>query len=118
MSDIPSPRPPAVSADDDNESPPQMTLSDIDDIRTGVNELAGSDRLDKDSALSMTRLFHALETLMRDECTIRDAKISKMESEIERSRIQHELDRIANVQIHQHNNTMESTPLRRSRSKW
>lgn len=87
----------------------------IDSIRTGVNDLAASDKLDKESALSMTRLFHAMETLMRSECTWRDAHIAKLESEVERVRLQHELDRISNVQIQQQ---IESTPLRRSKSRW
>ena len=93
-------------------------LTDIDAIRGGINALAESDRLDKDSALTMTRLFHALEMLMRHECSRRDAQISRLEAEIERGRIQHELDRIANANLHHQQTPAESTPLRRSRSKW
>ena len=92
---------------------------DIETIRNGVDQLAESQSLDKDSALAMTRLFHSLETLMRYECTRRDAQISKMESELERARIQHELDRIANAQYHQPHLGVEATPMRsRSKSKW
>ena len=98
----------------DGDGPP----GNLEAIREEVNKLAASDKLDKDSALTMTRLFHAIETLMRQECTRRDAEISRMEYEIERTRIQSELDRITNVQIHQQQQQVESTPMRRVRSKW
>lgn len=86
-----------------------------------VNELATSDKLDKDSALAMTRLFHALETLMRFECARRDARISKMESELERTHVQHELDRITNAKIQAQlpsSSAAAATPLRRAKSRW
>ena len=91
-------------------------------IMTKANELAASDKLDKDSALAMTRLFHALETLLRHECANRDARISKMECDIERTHVQHELDRLTNAKIHQaqllpSQPTVE-TPLRRTKSRW
>jgi hypothetical protein len=88
----------------------------IDTIRNGVNELAASDRLDKDSALAMTKLFHAMETLMRHECTCRDAQIVMMNGDMERARIQYELDRLSNVPIVQQQ--VDVTPLRRSRPRW
>lgn len=122
MTDTPSPRPSPVQVSDGREAPStshEISFTDIEGIRGDVNQLAGSDKMDKDSALTMTRLFHSMETLMRHECTRRDAQISRMECEIERMRIQHELDRIANTQIlQQHQQVVESTPLRRARSKW
>ena len=118
---IASPRPSPVQVERD-ETPTTLVsvpMLDIETIRHGINTLAGSDRLDKDSALTMTRLFHSMETLMRHECTRRDAQISRTECELERARIQHELDRIANNHIHQQQpHPVESTPLRRGRSKW
>ena len=120
---VASPRPPPVQVerDDTPTTPVPVPMIDMETIRRGIDALAESDRLDKDSALTMTRLFHSMETLMRHECTRRDAQISRMECELERGRIQHELDRIANVQIHQQQQLhpgVESTPLRRARSKW
>jgi len=117
----PSRRPSPVRVTDEREVPTSQdtSFSDIETIREDVNHLAGSDKLDKDSALTITRLFHSMETLMRHECTRRDAQISRLECEIERTRIQHELDRIANTQIiQQQQQVVESTPLRRARSKW
>lgn len=117
----PSPRPSPVEVSDEQEvlTCQDTSLSDIETIRGDVNHLAGSDKLDKDSALTMTRLFHSMETLMRHECTRRDAQISRLECDIERTRIQHELDRIANAQIlQQQHQVAESTPLRRARSRW
>lgn len=113
------PSPVQVERNDTPTTLVPVTMIDVETIRGGINFLAESDRLDKDSALTMTRLFHSLETLMRHECTRRDAHISRMECELERVRIQHELDRIANVQIHkQQHSAVEPTPLRRVKSKW
>ena len=109
------PRPSPLCIEDDLDTPSR--IDEIETIRKSVNELAASERLDKESALAMTRLFHSLEMLMRHEFTRRDAKIARLEGEIERSRMQHELDRITNVQIQQQQQ-VESTPLRRGKSKW
>ena len=114
MDDISTSRPSPIQVD---EEPTESVGGNIDSIRNGVNELAASDRLDKDSALAMTKLFHAMETLMRHECTCRDAQIAKMNGDIERARIQHELDRVSNVQIHQQQQ-VDVTPLRRGKSRW
>lgn len=122
MTDTPSHRPSPVHVSVERETlsfPNESSSTDIETIRDDVNRLAESEELDKDSALTMTRLFHSLETLMRHECTRRDAQISRLECEIERARIQHELDRIANSQlIQQQQKAIESTPLRRARSRW
>lgn len=122
MTDTPSRRPSPIQVSDERETPSfsnEPTFTDIETIREEINKLAGSEKLDKDSALTMTRLFHSMETLMRHECTRRDAQISRMECEIERTRIQHELDRIANSQfLQQQQQVVESTPLRRAKSKW
>ena len=122
MTDTPSQRPSPIQVSDERETPSfsnEPSFTDIETIREEINKLAGSEKLDKDSALTMTRLFHSMETLMRHECTRRDAQISRMECEIERTRIQHELDRIANSQfLQQQQQVVESTPLRRAKSKW
>ena len=122
MTDTPSQRPSPIQVSDEREAPSfinEPSFTDIETIREEINKLAGSEKLDKDSALTMTRLFHSMETLMRHECTRRDAQISRMECEIERTRIQHELDRIANSQfLQQQQQAVESTPLRRAKSKW
>ncbi len=122
MTDTPSQRPSPIQVSDERETrsfPNEPSFTDIETIREEINKLAGSEKLDKDSALTMTRLFHSMETLMRHECTRRDAQISRMECEIERTRIQHELDRIANSQfLQQQQQVVESTPLRRGKSKW
>jgi len=123
MTDTPPPsrRPSPVQVTDERKVPTSQdtSLTDIETIRKEVNQLAGSNELDKDSALTMTRLFHSMETLIRHECTRRDAQISRMECEIERTHIQHELDRIANTQIlQQQQQVLESTPLRRVKSRW
>lgn len=122
MTDTTSQRPSPIQVTDERVTPSfsnEPSVTDIETIREEINKLASSEKLDKDSALTMTRLFHSMETLMRHECTRRDAQISRMECEIERTRIQHELDRIANSQfLHQQQQVVESTPMRRAKSKW
>ena len=123
MTDSSPHRPPPICVEDDAPrdeftSAIAEPVANIEGIRESVDELAGSDKLDKDSALAMTRLFHSMETLMRNECTRRDVQISRLEYELERMRIQYELDRITNVQIHQQNQVVESAQLRRAKSKW
>lgn len=117
----PSRRPSPVQVSDEREvsTSQDISFSNIETIREDVNQLAESEKLDKDSALTMTRLFHSMETLMRHECTLRDAQILRLQSEIERIRLQHELDRIASTQIiQQQHQTVECTPLRRAKSRW
>ena len=122
MADSSPHRPSPVRVGDMDENAVTSTMTTdagitIEGLRNGVDQLAQSERMDKDSALTMTRLFHSMETLMRHECTLRDAQISRMECEIERTRIQHELDRIASTHIVQQQ-LVESTPHRRIKSKW
>lgn len=122
MTDTTSQRPLPIQVTDERVTPSfsnEPSVIDIETIREEINKLASSEKLDKDSALTMTRLLHSMETLMRHECTRRDAQISRMECEIERTRIQHELDRIANSQfLQQQQQVVESTPMRRAKSKW
>lgn len=105
MDDLSTHRPSPVVVD---EVVASELVGDVDVIRRGVTALAESSALDKESALSMTRLFHAMEMLMRHECARRDAMVCKLESELERSRIQHELDRVSNAHHH-----ALTTPLKR-----
>ena len=79
------------------ESPPPKTpRNNLEEIRNGVMALATSDKMDKESALQVTRLFHSMEILLRHECNQRDATIASVQSEMERTRLQMELDRLAN----------------------
>ena len=71
----------------------------IDDIRTGINALATSDKLDKESALQVTRLFHGMEMLIRHEINQRDGMIASLRAQLDQQRIQVELDRISSRQL-------------------
>lgn len=67
----------------------------MEEIRTGMNALATSDQLDKESALQLTRLFHAMEMFMRQEITHRDGVIAALRAELAQLRTQTELDHLA-----------------------
>lgn len=93
-----SSRPPPVNVED---KLPTTTLRNddvrrISDIKAGIEEISSSDRLDKETALQVTRLFHAVEMLLRHECNQRDATIQQLHSTLELDRVQHQLDRFAN----------------------
>lgn len=107
------------------ESPPQPTSTDlptsydvvrIDDIRTGIHAVATSDKMDKESALQVTRLFHAMEMLLRHEINHRDGVIASLRADMHQQRIQAELDRFASRQIHEEA-MLASTPSRSSKFK-
>ena len=45
---------------------------DLEGVRRQVHALAASEELDKPAALTVLRLFHAMETVLRHECAARD----------------------------------------------
>lgn len=65
--------------------PPGPTL---EDVRNQASTLANNEVLDKTSALSVMHLFHAMETLLRYECTRRDRKIDELEACLGRATLQ------------------------------
>jgi len=89
----------------------------INDIRSGIIELATSDSLDKAAALQITRLFHGMEMLLRHECNTRDTLLRDTQNEVERLKLQTELDRLSN---RHHIVPEEASILSRSKSsrKW
>ena len=78
------------------DAPPDASL---DGLRRRVSALAMSDRLEKDEALQITRLFHAMEVLHNTVVHERDAQIASLRAELERMRLQVELDRLACRQV-------------------
>ena len=117
----PPPPPPLIAPPPENDDVTvASTCTCIDDIRRGVVKLATSDKLDKESALHVTRLFHGMEMLMRHECTERDKKIAEANNDLERLRIQVELDRISNRSLRD-DTAVAATPTAaraRSKGKW
>ena len=66
---------------------------DLDQLRVEASELANV--LSKEHALATTRLFHAMESLLQRECHRRDRELADTRAELERARLQAELDRLA-----------------------
>ena len=96
-----------------DSKPVQSVTSDVvplERIKHEVQALSSSEKLDKDAALTMTRLFHAMELLMTHEINDRDARIASLQHDIQEQRLRVELDRIATRQI-QEDAMMASTPL-------
>ena len=114
MTDAP-PHPVEIPPDSPSETFPMLSAaaSDVvplERIRKEVETLSNSDRLDKEGALQMTRLFHAMELYMTHEINTRDARIASLHHDIHEQRLRVELDRIATRQI-QEDAMMASTPL-------
>lgn len=70
--------------------PPAPAVT-LEMLQEQMVSLASSQELDKIAALTMTRLFHSLETLMRHECAARDRKLIEVQNQLERLRLQNEL---------------------------
>jgi hypothetical protein len=81
----------------------------IDEIRSGIHSLATSEKMDKESALQITRLFHAMEMLLRHEINNREGVIASLRAEIAQSRLQSELDRISSRQLQEDASTPRSS---------
>lgn len=78
--DVPSPsRTPAPCRASPSGPPPVQ----LDDVRVGVESLANSEPISKDAALEIFRLFHAMEMLMRYECTQRERRIAELQSQLQ-----------------------------------
>lgn len=84
-SSAPLPSPPSV------DTPP----ADLDEIRRGFSELAESQALDKAAALTITRLYHGIESILQHERNMRTRDVTNLRHELERTHMQMELDRLA-----------------------
>lgn len=69
--------------------------ADLDEIRERVTELAESEAMDKANALTVTRLFHAMEALLQHEKHVRLREEQRLRAELERTHMTVELDRLA-----------------------
>ena len=84
-----------------------QAAAELDALRSDFNALADSDALDKPTALTVARLFHAMEALLMHERAARERDVAALRHELERAHLQGELDRLARrhtldeVQIHQ-----------------
>jgi hypothetical protein len=85
-----------------------LTPNNVDDVRSLLESLTASDKLDKDAALQITRLFHAMELIFNRECNARDSKIAKLEADVIQQRLQTELDRLATRHIHEKNELLDT----------
>lgn len=72
--------------------------------------------LDKETALKITRLFHAMETLLFQECKDRDERLLDIKASLDRERLQTELDRLARRHTLDELHSNE-TPLRRTKGR-
>ena len=89
----------------------------IDTVRRGVAELATSEKLDKESALALTRRFHAMEMLRRHACTERDVRVAEKDAELQRLRLEVELARVQAQAQTQAQTPRDSAP-RAKMSRW
>ena len=67
----------------------------MDDITKDVLALTESDVLDKATALRVFRIYHAMDVLIRHEKHVRDRQISDLRNDLERARLEMELERFA-----------------------
>ena len=65
-----------------------------DDVQQRVEELVATDGLDKSAALTVTRLFHAMDLLLERAKHERDSEVQRLQGELEHAQLQSELDRL------------------------
>lgn len=95
----------------------QVAVPDIvplERLRNDIETLSNSDKIDKDSALQMTRLFHAMELYMTTELNTCALRIASLQHQISEQRLRVEFDRLATRHI-QEEAMMASTPMVSSR---
>ena len=91
----------------------QVALPDVvplERLRTDIEKLSSSEKLDKDSALQMMRLFHAMELHMTTELNTCTLRIASLEHQLQEQRLRVELDRLATRYI-QEEAMIASTPM-------
>ena len=76
-------------------NPVDQPPADLDELRHGFHQLAASKGLDKEAALTLTRLFHGMESLLHHEKHMRVREMNVLRHELERTHMQVELDRLA-----------------------
>lgn len=82
--------PPSSEVHPLSPSSPRPSTS-LEEIRRGIHDLATSEKLDKESALQLTRLFHSMELLLHHECNSRDTTITKLKNDLDRAQMQSQL---------------------------
>lgn len=71
----------------------------LEGIKRQIAEICNSDVMDKPTSLSVTRLFHAMEVLLRHECEVRERQRVDAVAALEHSRLEAELDRLGRRKI-------------------
>lgn len=84
-------------AEDDAREPSPTTppRTPLETLRGEMRALVASELIDKPTALELTRLWNAAETLLLQEQHARAYDVAALRHELERARLQAELDRFA-----------------------
>lgn len=75
-------------------SPRNVPVLSRDEVQHRVEDLVSGEGLDKTTALTVTRLFHAMDLLLERAKHDRDSEVQKLKSEIEHAQLQNQLDRL------------------------
>ena len=81
-----------LSAHPDVPLPPLVPL---EELSLEIENIVRQSALDKESALHITRVFNALEALLREERHMRMRESNELRHKIERTHMEVELDRLA-----------------------
>lgn len=74
------------------------TVDPLEELRSEVSAVVEDESLDKSTALRVAQLFHRMETLLRYECNKRDRQVLETRNDLEMTRLQNEVDRMARRQ--------------------
>lgn len=99
-------------------APVPYMVAELETIRRRVDALAASDKLDKESALQVTGLFHSMESLLCYECNIRDRRLLELKSSLELAQVKEELAHAARQCTHSQEHSLEALSNRKKTSRW
>ena len=98
-------------------SPKESKEGVLPSLKKRLEVLVNDEKVEKNTALNITRLFHEFETYMLAEFKTKDELCIEMCNKLEKERLQHELDRMARRQTLEDMQTQHQcdTPAKRRR---
>lgn len=95
-----------------NQVPPPVELPPsphpLDVLRQSAERLAEDERISKEAALQIMRLFHDMENLLHEECVQRDMNLAEYKFQIERLK----------MTLRHYEEANRTEPPKRKQSRW
>ena len=97
-STTPAPQIPPPPPGSEYESNISTAMDPLEELRNEVTSVVEDEHIEKATAVRVAQIFHRMETLLRYECNKRDRQVLETRNDLEMTRLQNELDRMARRQ--------------------